>query len=81
MTTHARVAPWSKQLPACYNRCVTEWLRSSFCTGGTCVEIAGTPEAVLLRDGKNPQQPPSMIDHAAWADFTAAIRAGEFDTL
>ncbi len=79
MTTPARVAPWPKPAPACYNSSVTEWTRSTFCSGGTCVEVAGTDGAVRLRDGKNPQNPPLVFEPRAWAEFLAAIKGGEIE--
>ncbi len=78
MTTPARVAPWPKTARTCYNRAVTPtWTRSSACSGGTCVEVAGTGSAVLLRDGKNPQNVPLAFEPADWADFLTAIKDGE----
>ncbi len=71
-----------KRHTTCYNGFVTsEWTRSSYCTGGTCVEVAPTHNGVLLRDGKNPHQPPSRFTRAEWAGFLKAIKSGEFDQL
>ncbi len=70
-----------KRHTTCYNSNVTEWTRSSTCSGGTCVEVAPTADGVLLRDGKLPDLPASVFSRTGWADFLAAIKGGEFDHL
>ena len=46
---------------------------------GHCVEVAGTPATVYVRDSKDIGGP--VLDFAVpgWADFIAGVRAGEFD--
>lgn len=55
-----------------------EWRRSDRCgEAGTCVEVAITPDAVLVRDGKDPDGPRLRVDHATWREFIAGLRADE----
>ena len=48
------------------------WRKSSF-SGGTagsnCVEVAYTPEAVAIRDSKNPDGPRLTIPRPHWHQF------------
>lgn len=55
------------------------WVRSSKCSGGSCVEVADDGGQVLLRDGKNPDQPALSLDRAVWNGFLAGIKDGQFD--
>jgi hypothetical protein len=57
------------------------WRKSSHSgdNGGNCVEVAGLPGSVAVRDSKNPAGPALAVAPQAWAAFTAAVRAGEFD--
>jgi Domain of unknown function (DUF397) len=58
------------------------WRKSSYSgdNGGDCVEVAGNlPGVVAVRDSKNPAGPSLAVVPQAWAAFTAAVRAGEFD--
>lgn len=51
------------------------WHRSSYCSNGTCVEVATTSTGtVLLRDGKNPDQPPLAFTRDQWAQFLQTVR-------
>jgi hypothetical protein len=55
------------------------WHKSSFSTGGNCVEVATTAEgAVLVRDSKDPHGPVLAFTPAEWDAFRHGIRAGEF---
>lgn len=55
-----------------------EWRKSTRCgEQGQCVEVAVMPDAVLVRDGKDPDGPHLRVDHATWRDFVAALRAGD----
>ena len=54
------------------------WHKSSHsgANGGNCVEVARTlPEAVAVRDSKDPDGPKLIFTPADWAAFTTAIRA------
>lgn len=49
------------------------WLRSSFCTLGTCVEVRASGGAVLIRDSKTFDDDPVLLsipigDWDAWSD-------------
>lgn len=54
------------------------WRRSARCDTGQCVEVAPGP-VVRMRDSKDPGGPVLAFGLRAWAAFTAAVRAGEFD--
>ncbi|MFE2056053.1 DUF397 domain-containing protein [Streptomyces sp. NPDC059446] len=49
------------------------WFKSSYSGGGggNCVEIAFIPEAVLIRDSKDTQQPALAVSRPAWSAFAA----------
>lgn len=54
------------------------WVRSSFCSGGQCLEVATAGEAVLVRDTKKPWEV-LRFGMWQWRDFMAAVKAGDFD--
>jgi Domain of unknown function (DUF397) len=55
------------------------WHKSSFSTGGNCVEVAVTASGtVLVRDSKNPHGAVLAFTAAEWAAFGHGVRAGEF---
>jgi hypothetical protein len=56
------------------------WFTSSFSggNGAGCVEVAFLPGAVAVRDTKDRTLPPHRYPAASWAEFLAAVRAGEF---
>jgi hypothetical protein len=45
------------------------WRRSSFCADGNCVEVTRIGRHVVLRDGKDPDQPHLTFTTGAWQDF------------
>ncbi|MFF4571626.1 DUF397 domain-containing protein [Streptomyces sp. NPDC001410] len=53
------------------------WIKSSYSTGngGECVEIAATPEAVLVRDSKQSAGPVLAVAPHAWA-WLVGLAAG-----
>ncbi|GAA0942906.1 DUF397 domain-containing protein [Pseudonocardia zijingensis] len=57
------------------------WFTSSFSggNGANCVEVAFLPGAVAVRDTKDRTRPSHRHSAAGWAEFLAAVRAGEFD--
>lgn len=57
------------------------WHVSSFCTGGAaCVEIAALPGGgAAIRNSCDPSGAELRFSAAAWTDFLAGARAGEFD--
>jgi Domain of unknown function (DUF397) len=59
-----------------------EWRKSSRSggNGGQCVEVAANlPGIVAVRDSKHPDGPALVLTPDAFAAFTDAIRAGDFD--
>ncbi|AEW93771.1 DUF397 domain-containing protein [Streptantibioticus cattleyicolor] len=60
-----------------------EWAKSSYSGNGgaNCLEWAPkfAPAGVVpVRDSKDPQGPALAFTTAAWAEFVAAVRDGEF---
>ncbi|MFD2768459.1 DUF397 domain-containing protein [Micromonospora eburnea] len=56
---------------------VTGWRKSSHSgDAGACVEMASLPEAVAVRDSKDPAGPVLVFSPAAWAAFTTAPPLG-----
>ena len=60
------------------------WLRSSFCSQDSCVEVADLPNGLIgiraaggIRGTK--RRPTVYVTRAEWDAFTAGIRAGDFD--
>lgn len=48
------------------------WFKSSYSSNGNegdCVEVAVTPDSVLVRDSKNAQAARLTFGEAAWAGF------------
>lgn len=58
-----------------------QWHKSSHSSGqgGDCVELAGLPGAVAVRDSKNPDGPKPTFAASEWAMFTTAIKANGHD--
>ncbi|GAA2111347.1 DUF397 domain-containing protein [Actinomadura alba] len=63
------------------NRSATQWRKSirSGGQGGECVEIAGLPRVVAVRDSKDPDGPRLTFSPAAWRAFSADAKNGAFD--
>lgn len=47
------------------------WFKSSHSTGdgGNCIEVAAHPQAIHIRDSKDPEGPALTVSPAAWAEF------------
>jgi hypothetical protein len=54
------------------------WLRSTFCSDTSCIELSTLDGDVLLRDGKNTDGAVLRFSMAEWDDFRAGVMAGEF---
>lgn len=60
----------------------TQWFKSSFSTANAgCVEIAGQPDGVALRDSKNRDLPPFLFNAEEWSAFISGVKNGEFDLV
>lgn len=62
------------------------WQVSSYTSGngGNCYEVGrdpGRPGVVLLRDTKDRQGPVLEYPRAAWGQFLAGIKAGDFSDI
>ncbi|GAA4184396.1 DUF397 domain-containing protein [Streptosporangium oxazolinicum] len=58
------------------------WKKSSLSggSGGNCVEVAGNfPEAVAVRDSKNPAGPALVFTPGEWSAFLTTVKSGHFD--
>jgi Domain of unknown function (DUF397) len=52
------------------------WRKASYSdNGGNCTEVAAVPDAVLVRDTKDPDGPRLAFGRQAWQAFTATVRA------
>ncbi|MEV8327103.1 DUF397 domain-containing protein [Kitasatospora sp. NPDC056731] len=60
------------------------WCKSSYShdDGGNCIEVAPgfLPDAVPVRDSKDPQGPVLVFPAVAWEAFVRAVREGDFPT-
>lgn len=58
------------------------WRKSSRSGGGAgnnCVEVAPMPEAVAVRDSKDPTGPVLDVESRSWTAFLTGLRAGTLD--
>lgn len=48
-----------------------DWRKSSYSgsEGGNCVEVAAHPQAIHIRDSKDPEGPALTVSPAAWVEF------------
>ena len=59
-----------------------KWRKSSYSNGngGACVEVVpNLPDAVAVRDSKDPDGPRLAFRPEQWQSFTAQVKAGHFD--
>jgi hypothetical protein len=56
----------------------SHWIRSSYCTGSTCVEVAHAGGLIAVRDSKNPDRSVLYCTTDEWQAFTASVANGEF---
>lgn len=57
-----------------------EWKKSSYSLDhNACVEVAEADGQVKVRDSKNPDNGQIHLPAAAWQQFVAGVKAGEFD--
>ena len=58
-----------------------DWVRSSFCETGSCVEAAFRGENVVLRNSKDSGGPILQFTNTEWTEFLDGARNEEFDAL
>lgn len=60
------------------NECLS-WKKSTYSeASGVCVEVAGLPGAMLVRDSKHPDGSMLSVRDPAWSVFVASVRTGHF---
>jgi hypothetical protein len=60
----------------------TPWVKASTSIGANaCIEVAKRGELIMLRDSKNPNEPPFIFTIPELAAFVDAAKNGEFDQL
>ncbi|EEP70782.1 hypothetical protein MCAG_01109 [Micromonospora sp. ATCC 39149] len=54
------------------------WRKSSrsSASGSNCVEVAELPDALAVRDSKDPGGPALLFDRNAWSSFVTGLRRG-----
>jgi hypothetical protein len=57
---------------------VPVWRHSSFCNGGSCVEIAVQGSVVAVRASDNPDGRVLRFPASCWQEFVAEIKSGNF---
>ncbi|NUT37164.1 MAG: DUF397 domain-containing protein [Hamadaea sp.] len=55
-----------------------DWRKSNRCDSGSCVEVASLKEAVLVRDGKDPDGPVLTFTFDEWEAFVGGVVDGDF---
>jgi hypothetical protein len=56
-----------------------QWTRSARCASGACVEVSLlSPEAVGLRDSKDPDGGAIVFAPQQWRDFVGAVSAARY---
>jgi hypothetical protein len=55
------------------------WRKSQASAQGDCVEVATSPEGVLVRNSKDRSGPVLTFTPTEWTAFLAGVRSGEFD--
>jgi hypothetical protein len=60
---------------------VMKWRKSNRSSGqgGQCVELAGLPGVVAVRDSKNPDGPKLTFAAHEWAAFVADVKTKRYD--
>lgn len=58
------------------------WRISSWSSnnGGSCIQVAGLPGTIAVRDSKDPDGPALLFTTDAWSAFLTAVSAGDFPT-
>lgn len=55
-----------------------QWVKSSRCSTGACVEVAKVADQYLVRDSKTPDAPALTFTQDEWTAFVEGVTAGEF---
>jgi len=50
------------------------WRKSTFCSGGACVEVAFLDDEVMTRDAKVADSPVLRFTRSEWSAFAEAVR-------
>ena len=59
-----------------------QWRKSGRSGGsGACVEVAHLPEAIAVRDSKDPAGPKLLFTAHAWSSFVESTKSGRFSTV
>jgi uncharacterized protein DUF397 len=54
------------------------WLKSAYCSGGNCIEMAVLDNQVAMRDSRNTDGPVLLFSVAEWHAFADGVRHGQF---
>jgi Domain of unknown function (DUF397) len=57
------------------------WQISSFCNGGTCVQVSHVGGTTFLGDSKNPEAAPFSFSRPSWQHLIDDIKSGRFDQV
>ncbi|MGW4940568.1 DUF397 domain-containing protein [Actinoplanes sp. NPDC004185] len=55
-----------------------QWRKSSYCSNGTCIEVAKQDDQYLIRDSKNPDTAPLAFTADEWSAFSRGFHEGQF---
>jgi hypothetical protein len=55
------------------------WVRSTFCAGSNCVEVARTSRTVHVRDSQDPEGQQLVLPVEVWREFVERVKRGDLD--
>jgi predicted secreted Zn-dependent protease len=55
------------------------WIRSRRCESHACVEVAATPDSILVRNSTDPDGRTLRFTRAEWVAFLGGVRDGDFN--
>jgi hypothetical protein len=57
------------------------WQISSYCNGGTCIQVARAGDIIYLGDSKDPEGPALTSTRQAWQHLIDNIKDNRFDHI
>ena len=58
-----------------------QWITSTRCSDGECVQAARAGDDMVLRDSKDPTGPVLVYAVGEWRAFLASVKNGDYDDM